>query len=48
MRSIERLDLIWSGEEISDYERLRDKAEDSGEELPAFVKRVLRLHLRLR
>ena len=45
MRDIRRLDIMWSGNEVEDYERLRDEAEISSMELPEFVKDVLRSHL---
>lgn len=48
MRDIRRLDIIWSGDEVKDYESLRDEAAESDEELPTFVKNVLRSHLEQR
>ena len=48
MRDIRRLDIMWSGDEVNDYESLRDEAEESDEELPIFVKNVLRSHLESR
>ena len=45
MRDIRRLDIMWSGDEVKDYESLRDEAAESDEELPTFVKNVLRSHL---
>ena len=48
MRDIRRLDIMWSGDEVSDYESLRDEAEGNNEELPVFVKDVLRSHLEKR
>ena len=43
-REERRLDLIWSDDEVDDYERLAHKAGGS-EELPDFVKDVLRRHM---
>ena len=48
MRDIRRLDIMWSGEEVRDYESLRDEAEGNDEALPVFVKNVLRSHLEQR
>ena len=48
MRDIRRLDIMWSGEEVRDYESLRDEAEGNDEDLPVFVKNVLRSHLEQR
>ena len=45
MRDIRRLDLIWSGDESSEYNRLQDRAMDAGEEVPHYVKHVIRQHL---
>lgn len=42
-REIRRLDLIWSEDEVAEYETLRSEAGST--ELPAFVKEVLRAHL---
>ena len=47
-REIRRLDIIWSGEEISDYNELSEAAREAIEELPDFVKSVLRRHMRLK
>ena len=47
MRQIRRLDITWSGEEISDYEELSVSANEANQELPDFVKSVLRRHLEL-
>ena len=43
-REERRLDLIWSGDEVRDHERLVDHAGGK-DELPDFVKDVLRRHL---
>ncbi len=45
MRQIRRLDIIWSNDEVSEYERLTDAARDEQQELPEFVKAVIRRHL---
>ena len=43
-RPIRRLDVVWEGDESVDYETLRTLA-GSREDLPEFVKSVLRAHL---
>lgn len=48
MRQLRRLDIIWSGEEISEYDQLVDAADTEGQELPEFVKAVIRRHLERR
>ncbi len=48
MRQIRRLDIIWSGEEISEYDRLTEAADNDGQEVPEFVKAVLRRLLETR
>jgi hypothetical protein len=46
MRDIRRLDILWIGEEVPEYERLREEAEKIQEETPEYVKMVLRNHLK--
>jgi hypothetical protein len=41
MRQVRRVDLIWEGEEIAKYERLKSDAAKSGLAIPQFVKEVL-------
>ena len=45
-RDIRRLDLLWSGEEIADYDRLVEEAEKVQDEVPEYVKNVLRNHFK--
>lgn len=44
MRDIRRLDIIWSDKEIVEYEVLKKEAERVEEELPEYVKKVLKTH----
>ena len=39
---LRRLDVVWQGKEVSDWERLRQSASEAGEEVPAHVKAILR------
>ncbi len=41
MRQVRRLDLIWQGEEIATYEKLKAGARDVAKEIPAFVKEII-------
>lgn len=41
MRQIRRVDLIWQGEEVRQYDKLKRDAVKSGLEIPQFVKDVL-------
>ena len=45
MRDIRRLDILWSGEESSEYEKLREVAESAQETMPGYVKNVIRRFL---
>lgn len=41
MRDIRRIDVIWSGKEIADYEKVKQQAHINKQEIPEFVKQVL-------
>ncbi|MEQ1525155.1 MAG: helix-turn-helix domain-containing protein [Gallionella sp.] len=41
MRQIRRVDLIWQGNEVHSYEKLKIEAHALGKEMPAFVKEIL-------
>jgi len=41
MRQVRRLDLLWQGDEVKNYERLKHLADDLSMDLPGFVKDVL-------
>ena len=42
MRQIRRLDLIWEGDGIAQYEKIRDSAASYGVPIPDFVKEIIR------
>ncbi len=42
MRQVRRLDLIWQGAEVEQYERLQKDAKASGLQIPTFVKRIIK------
>jgi hypothetical protein len=46
MRDIRRLDLLWSGDEVTDYDILLKEAEKVREEAPEYVKNLLRNHFK--
>ena len=46
MRDIRRLDVLWAGEEVAEYNRLREEATRVQEETPEYVKNVLRNHFK--
>ena len=41
-----RLDLMWRGDDVADFDSLRGEAEDAGAPTPAFVKELIRRALR--
>ena len=41
MRQIRRVDLVWHGEEVAQYEKLKSDAAKLGVEIAQFVKEVL-------
>lgn len=45
-RDIRRLDLLWSGEEVADYDLLVKEAAKVKEDTPEYVKNVLCLHFK--
>jgi hypothetical protein len=43
-RDIRRLDLLWSGEEVAEYDRLVQETGNDREKMPEYVKNVLSTH----
>lgn len=41
MKEIRRLDVLWLGEEVGQYERLRRTASEQGQPMPDYVKKAL-------
>lgn len=41
-----RLDLLWRGDDVADYEQAREAANQAGEPLPEFVKAAIRMRLK--
>ena len=46
MRDIRRLDILWAGGEVTEYDRLRKAAAKVKEKTPEYVKNVLRNHFK--
>lgn len=42
MKEVRRLDVLWLGEEVGQYERLRRAAAGEGQAMPEYVKKALR------
>jgi len=45
LRTVRRLDIVWTEDEVSIYERIKAEAGKLGTSMPEFVKAVLRNHL---
>lgn len=45
MRQIRRLDMIWEGDDVAAYDRLKEDAAAYGSSLPEFVKAIIRRQL---
>jgi hypothetical protein len=41
MRQIRRIDLVWQGKDVKQYDKLKSDAAKAGLEIPQFVKAVL-------
>jgi hypothetical protein len=41
MEQVRRIDLIWEGDDVAIYERLKQKAISLGKELPEFIKEII-------
>jgi len=45
LRPIRRLDIMWTGDEVKTYDRLKKKTEELQQEMPAYVKRIIEKNL---
>lgn len=41
LRDIRRVDVVWTGDEVSSYDRMREQAKSAGETMPDYVKRII-------
>lgn len=45
MQQVRRADVMWSGEEVAVYERLKRRTEELQQDIPAFIKKIVEEHL---
>jgi len=45
LREIRRLDIMWTGEEVRSYDRLKKKTEELQQEMPTYVKKIIERNL---
>ena len=45
MRLIRRVDIIWSGDEVNMYKRLKKRTRELQKEIPKFIKEIIEKHL---
>ena len=45
MRQSRRADILWTGEEISVYDRLKQRTQELQKDLPAYIKELIAKHL---
>jgi len=41
MQPVRRVDLLWQGEEVNQYEKLKNDARSRGRTIPEFVKAII-------
>ena len=46
MREARRMDIMWTGVEVEDYERLKTKSRELQQEMPAYVKKIIKRNVR--
>lgn len=42
MQNVRRVDIIWSGEEVRDYDHLKAASDELQKDMPTYVKDVLK------
>lgn len=47
MRQARRVDILWTGEEISVYDRLKQRTDELQKNLPAYIKELIATHLEI-
>lgn len=45
MKEIRRVDIVWSGSEIEQYDRLKLKTEELQKDVPTYVKEIIKDHI---
>ncbi|MBI3320481.1 MAG: hypothetical protein HYZ89_07860 [Candidatus Omnitrophica bacterium] len=46
IRPVRRADILWSEEEVADYELLKQKTEQLQKNIPGYVKEIVKEHLK--
>ena len=46
MRPIRRVDILWTGEEVSSYEKLKEKTLELQKDIPSFIKELIEKNLK--
>ena len=45
MQDVRRADVIWSGGEVEEYDRLKQRAEELRKDVPTYVKEIVKKHI---
>jgi hypothetical protein len=45
LQEVRRTDILWSGEEIQAYERLKKAAQANSHPIPEYIKKIVNKHL---
>ncbi|MGA9994125.1 MAG: hypothetical protein WBP93_01870 [Pyrinomonadaceae bacterium] len=45
MQDIRRVDIIWSGEEVEEYDRLKRRTEELHQDVPSYVKEIIKKYV---
>lgn len=45
MRQARRTDIMWTGDEISVYERLKQRTMELQKDIPAYIKEIIKKHV---
>ncbi len=45
MQPVRRVDIMWSGEEIEVYERLRERTRELQKDIPSYIKELIKKYL---
>jgi len=45
MRQARRVDILWSGEEVAVYDRLKRRTMELQKDIPKYVKEIIEKHL---
>jgi hypothetical protein len=45
MQDIRRIDIIWSGREVEEYNHLKEKTDELQQDIPSYVKEIIKKHI---